>query len=222
MKLIKTVSALLVALAATSAAHAGDLAATVDLGTTGLGLHLTAPLAPQLNARVGLNYASYSYDGNTSDVDYDFKLKLATVDALLDYHPFSSGFRVSGGVVYNGNKIEANAKPKNGSYTLNGRAYPAALVGKLDGNVDFRKAAPYLGIGWGNAVQATGWGFGMDLGVTFQGSPKTSLTNSGCTAPALVCAQLASDVATENAKLADEVKDFKLYPVVRVGVSYRF
>lgn len=225
MKLIKTVSALLVALAAvaaTSAAQAGDLAATVDLGTTGLGLHLTAPLAPQLNARVGLNYASYSYDGNTSDVDYDFKLKLATVDALLDYHPFASGFRVSGGVVYNGNKIEANAKPKNGSYTLNGRAYPSALVGKLDGNIDFRKAAPYLGIGWGNAVQATGWGFGMDLGVTFQGSPKTSLTNSGCTAPALVCAQLASDVAAENAKLADEVKDFKLYPVVRVGVSYRF
>jgi hypothetical protein len=222
MKLIKCVSALLVALASANAAHAADLAATVDLGTTGLGLHLTAPLAAQLNARVGLNYASYSYDGNTSDVDYDFKLKLATVDALLDYHPFASGFRVSGGVVYNGNKIEANAKPKNGSYTLNGRAYPSALVGTLDGNVDFRKAAPYLGIGWGNAVQATGWGFGMDLGVTFQGSPKTSLTNSGCTAPALVCAQLARDVAAENAKLADEVKDFKLYPVVRVGVSYRF
>lgn len=222
MKLINTASALLVALAATSAAQAGDLAATVDLGTTGLGLHLTAPLATQLNARVGVNYASYSYDGNTSDVDYDFKLKLATVDALLDYHPFASGFRVSGGVVYNGNKIEANAKPKNGSYTLNGRSYPAALVGKIDGNVDFRKAAPYLGIGWGNAVQAAGWGFGMDLGVTFQGSPKTSLTNSGCTAPALVCTQLANDIATENAKLADEVKDFKLYPVVRVGVSYRF
>ncbi len=45
---------------------------------------------------------------------------------------------------------------------------------------------------------------------------------SGCTAPALVCTQIASDVAAENAKLADEVKDFKLYPVVRVGVSYRF
>jgi hypothetical protein len=222
MKITKIVSLLLAALATVHTAQAGEIATTLDLGTTGLGLHLTAPLAAKLNARVGLNYASYSYDGNTSDVEYDFKLKLATVDALLDYHPFDSGFRVSGGVVYNGNKIEANAKPKNGTYTLNGRTYPSALVGKLDGNIDFRKAAPYLGIGWGNAVQAAGWGFGMDLGVTFQGSPKTALTNSGCTAPALVCTQIASDVATENAKLADEVKDFKLYPVVRVGVSYRF
>ena len=219
MKITKIVSLLLAALATVHTAQAGEIATTLDLGTTGLGLHLTAPLAPKLNARAGLNYASYSYDGNTSDVDYAFKLKLATVDALLDYHPFDSGFRVSGGVVYNGNKIEANAKPKNGSYTLNGRTYPSALVGKLDGNIDFRKAAPYLGIGWGNAVQAAGWGFGMDLGVTFQGSPKTALTNSGCTAPALVCTQIASDVAAENAKLAEEVKDFKLYPVVRVGVS---
>ena len=222
MKITKIMSILLVALAAASAAQAREIATTVDLGTTGLGLHLSTPVAPNLNARVGLNFASYSYDGNTSDVEYDFKLKLATVDALLDYHPFDSAFRVSGGVVYNGNKIEANAKPKNGTYTLNGRTYPSSLVGKLDGNIDFRKAAPYLGIGWGNAVQAAGWGFGMDVGVTFQGSPKTALTNSGCTAPAPVCTQIASDVATENAKLADEVKDFKLYPVVRLGVSYRF
>lgn len=223
MKLIKCVSALLVALAATNAAQAGDIAATVDLGTTGLGLHLTAPLAAQLNARVGLNYANYSSTGNTSDVEYDFKLKLATVDALLDYHPFASGFRLSGGVIHNGNSIDVNARPNaNGSYTVNGRSYSAASVGQMKGEVEFRKAAPYLGIGWGNAVQATGWGFGMDLGVAFQGAPKTSLVSTGCTALAAVCTMLANDVAAENAKLAEEVKDLKFYPVLRVGVSYRF
>jgi hypothetical protein len=37
-----------------------------------------------------------------------------------------------------------------------------------------------------------------------------------------VCSQLASDVAAENVKLGEEVKDFKLYPVIRMGVSYRF
>ena len=223
MKVIKIVSILCVALAAANAAQAREIAATVDLGTTGLGLHLSTPIAPQLNARVGLNYASYSYDANTSDVEYDFKLKLATVDALLDYHPWNGAFRVSGGVVYNGNSIDANARPNgNGTYTINGRTYSAAAVGDLIGKIDFRKAAPYLGIGWGNAVAAAGWGFGMDLGVTFQGSPKTRLASTGCTAPAPICTQIANDVAVENAKLADEVKDFKLYPVIRMGVSYRF
>lgn len=222
MKITKIVSVLLVALAANTA-QAAEIATTVDLGTTGLGLHLSTPLSAQVNARVGVNYASYSYDGNTSDVEYDFKLKLATVDALLDYHPFDGAFRISGGVVYNGNSIDANAKPSsNGTYELNGRTYSASAVGTLNGKIDFRKAAPYLGIGFGNAVKSAGWGFGMDLGVTFQGKPETSLANHGCTAPAPMCAQIASDVAAENAKLADEVKDFKLYPVIRAGVSYRF
>ncbi|KQQ89348.1 histidine kinase [Massilia sp. Leaf139] len=184
---------------------------------------MTTPLANKLNARVGLNYAGYSYDGSTSDLDYEFKLKLATADALLDFHPFDGAFRLSGGVVYNGNRIDADAKPAaNGTYTINGRAYSTAQVGKLNGKIDFRKTAPYLGIGWGNAVKNTGWGFAMDLGVAFQGSPKTSLASHGCSAPALVCNQIASDVAVENAKLAEDAKDFKAYPVIRVGLSYRF
>lgn len=223
MKLIKIVSAILVAFAASNAAHGADLAATVDLGSTGFGLHLTTPLAAQLNARVGLNYANYSSDGNTPDVQYDFKLKLATVDALLDYHPFGSAFRVSGGIIHNGNRIDVNARPNaNGSYTINGRSYSAASVGQMKGDIEFRKVAPYLGIGWGNAVQTAGWGFGMDLGVAFQGAPKTRLVSTGCAALAAVCTMIANDVAAENAKLAEEVKDLKLYPVLRVGVSYRF
>lgn len=221
MKAMKIVSILLAAFAAGSV-HAAELATSLDLGTTGLGLHLSTPLSSKLNARVGLNAANYSYDGNTSDMDYDFKLKLKTVDALLDYHPFDGVFRITGGVVYNGNKIDARAKPNGGTYTVNGRAYDASLVGDLSGKIDFRKAAPYLGIGWGNAVKAQGWSVGADLGVTFQGSPKTQLASNNCTAPALLCQQLASDVAVENADLAEEVKDFKLYPVIRVGISYRF
>lgn len=223
MKATKIVSILIAAFAAASTAQAADVAATIGLGTTGLGLHLTTPVAPKLNARVGLNYANYDYDGSTDDLDYDFKLKLSTVDALLDYHPFDGAFRLSGGVVYNGNRIDAHAKPtSDGTYTINGRSYSAAQAGDLSGKIDFRKTAPYLGIGWGNALKAGGWSVGMDLGVTFQGAPKTQLVNNGCTAPAFVCTQIASDVAVENAKLADDAKDFKLYPVLRVGVSYRF
>ena len=221
---IKALASLLVAgLAAANCASARDFATSIDLGTTGLGLHVTTPLAAKLNARVGVNFADYSYDGNTSDVDYDFKLKLATFDALLDYHPFDGAFRVSGGAVYNGNQIDAFAKPNAaGTYTINGNVYSSAAMGDLTGKIDFKKVAPYLGIGLGNAVKNAGWSFAMDLGVTFQGAPETELSSNGCTAPALVCAQFARDVAVEKAKLDDEVSDFKLYPVMRVGVSYRF
>jgi opacity protein-like surface antigen len=201
-----------------------EVGVSADIGTTGLGLRLSVPLQKNLHARIGFNYLHYSYSGNTSDVDYDFKLKLQTLEALLDWFPMASQFRVSAGLVYNGNQIDAVGKSNNtGSYTLNGNTYNASNAGRIDGQVDFRKAAPYLGIGWGNALaKDKGWGFTSDLGVLFQGSPKTSLTNSGCTFSNAQCAQLASDVAAENAKLRDEADSFKFYPVVRVGVSYKF
>lgn len=217
-------ASLLALLLCAPAAHASDLALTSELGTTGVGLHLSVPVLPNLNARVGFNYLDYSYKGSTSDVDYDFKLKLNTFDALLDYFPGEGGFRLTGGVAYNNNKVVAVGKSSaTGTYTLNGNIYNAASAGQLDGKIDFHKLAPYLGIGWGNPVRKdAGWGFSADAGVLFQGTPGTSLTNSGCSASAATCSQLSSDVEAENAKLRDKANDLKLYPVLRVGASYRF
>ncbi|RJF92803.1 hypothetical protein D3871_27535 [Noviherbaspirillum saxi] len=185
---------------------------------------MSVPVQPQLNARFGINAFSYDYNGNTSDVDYDAKLIMRTFDALLDYYPMSGNFRLSGGVVYNGNKIDANGRPgAGGVYTLNGRTYAASTVGSVDAQVDFRKFAPYLGIGWGNAVAKNkGWGFSTDLGVLFQGSPRTSMTHTGCTLASPLCAMLAADIADENRDLQNEVNDLKAFPVLRIGVSYSF
>jgi hypothetical protein len=199
-----------------------EVAVTGDMGTTGVGVHLSVPVQPNVNARFGVNAMNYSYSDNTSDVDYDFKLKLQTFDALLDWFPAGGGFRLSGGVVYNGNKVDARARSNStGSYTFNGRTYTAADAGTVNGRIDFRKVAPYLGIGWGNALaKDKGWGFSADLGVLFQGAPRTSMTSSGCTLPD--CSQLQSDITAENRKLNDEVDSFKAYPVIRFGVSYKF
>jgi hypothetical protein len=222
MKKTSFAAALVLALATMSVAHA-EVGLTASLGTTGGGLHLSVPVAESTNVRFGFNGLSVSRDGNTDDVDYDFKLKMATVDALVDYFPMKGAFRVSGGLVYNGNKIDVSGRPTGGTYTLNGNVYPASAVGSLNGEVDFRKVAPYLGIGWGNAVAADkGWGLSSDFGILFQGAPKTTLSNTGCTAGATICGQIASDVAAENRSLQDDTDSFKAYPVIRIGVSYKF
>jgi len=222
MKLPQLLSVCIAGLLCAAQAQAQS-ALSGDLGTTGVGVHLSLPVQGNLNARFGVNYLNYSYNSHTTDVDYDFKLKLRTFDALLDFFPMDGGFRLSAGLVYNGNKIDAHGKPNsNGSYTINGNTYLASTAGTIDGKIDFRKAAPYLGIGWGNPVKQAGWGISGDLGVLLQGSPSTSLLNTDCTAPAPICTRLAGDVATENATLADKAHDFKAYPVLRVGASYRF
>jgi len=201
-----------------------EIGVTASVSTIGVGVHASIPLKAAWNARFGVNALSRSTDGNTDDVDYDFKLKLATVDALVDYFPMNGGFRVTSGIVYNGNKFEATGRPKgNGTYTFNGNTYMASSVGSVNAEVTFKKVAPYLGIGWGNAVAADkGWGFSGDVGILFQGAPKSALSNRGCTASAAVCNQIGTDVQAENRSLQSEMDDFKLLPVVRIGVSYKF
>lgn len=202
-----------------------DVNVTGELGTTGAGFHVGAPVHPNVQARFGTGYLIYSYSSSTANLDYDLKLKSNTYDALLDWYPIgNSGFRLTGGVAYNGNRIDASAKPNAaGVYTLQGTAYNAATAGRVDGKIDFRKTAPYLGIGWGKTLKKDkGWGFSADAGVLLQGAPRTSLVSNGCTAPAAVCAQLAADLATEHTALANKVGRYKTYPVLRIGVSYKF
>jgi len=224
MKLI-TMAFMLAGLTIGTAAQAGDVGLSGDLGTLGVGVHLIVPVQDNvLNARLGFNGANYSYSGSTSDVNYDFKLKLQTIDALLDWYPMSGSFHLSAGLFHNGNKISSVAKATtNGSYTINGNSYSTSEVGVVDGAVEFKSAVPYLGLGWGNPVgREKGWGFTSDMGMIFQGTPNANLTSNGCVASAQICAQFASDLSVENVNLEQKTNNFKLYPVVRIGVSYSF
>jgi hypothetical protein len=217
-------SALASALLLTGAAQA-QVGITADLGSTGAGFHLVVPMETYLNGRFGVNGFQHDFDRTTNGVDYAIKGKLQTIDVLFDWYlREGSPFHVTGGLVYNGNRFDATAKGSQlGNFTLNGTTYTAADVGILSGRIDYRKAAPYLGIGWGNALSANGhWSFNTDLGAFFQGKPNVKLGSTGCTTSAAVCDALANDVAAERLRLADDVDALKVYPVLRASLNYRF
>ena len=119
MTKIKTSLVALLATLAVGQVHAMDLGVTASAGTKGLGLHATMPLTEGVNLRLGGNHFNYSTTVNTSSVKYDTKLKLNTLDALVDWYPTQSQFRLTGGLVYNGNKFSVNGQPTSGTYTLN-------------------------------------------------------------------------------------------------------
>ena len=208
-----------------SGAAQAQVGATLDLGSTGVGAHLVMPIAANLNGRLGMNYFKHDFTQRSGQVEYELDGKLQTVDALLDWYPRAGQkFRVTGGVVYNGSRFDAVAEPGGpGGFTLNGTRYSAADVGILVGKVDFRKAAPYLGIGWGNVLTTErGWSFGGDLGAFYQGKAKVHLRSEKCGLLSALCQRLAQDVAAEQARLAGDVSDNKVYPVIRASLSYRF
>jgi hypothetical protein len=207
------------------AAAQADVGVTADLGTTGAGVHLVVPMETYLNGRFGINYLKHDFNKTSGTINYDVKGKLQTFDALFDWYlREGSTFHLTGGVVYNGSKFDAKANPNAlGKFTIHGMEYNAADVGLLTGRIDFRKASPYLGFGWGNALApAKQWNVNADIGAFYQGAPNVKLVSIGCTTSNLVCNTVATDVAAERARLAADASTFKFYPVLRASVSYRF
>lgn len=199
------------------------------IGSLGYGGELAVSISDDMiTARFGVNTLTYNYNSKSSEIDYDFKLQLQTASALVDIYPFKGSFRTSIGLMYNNNSLSLTAKPTGGTYTINGTAYPTSSINSVRGSIDFSKTAPYLGIGWGNPVaKGKGWGMVTDIGVLFQGAPKSSLTaNCATTLTTTQCntlqTALGPDVAAENAKLQNDLRNFKYWPVASIGISYQW
>lgn len=225
MKRKHTLFALAAVITGASAHAQVGAAVTADLGTTGAGLHLVVPMESNLNGRFGANYFKHDFDKRSGLVDYKLDGKLATFDVLFDWYVVpNSSFRLTGGVLYNGTRFNAVGVPgAGGKFTFNGNSYATTDIGSLKGDVTFRRAAPYIGIGWGNALTPNKrWNFGADIGAFYQGKAQVNLIAFGCTTSNTVCKQLASDVNLEELRLQEEVSDYKVYPVLRASVSYSF
>jgi hypothetical protein len=107
-------------------------------------------------------------------------------------------------------------------YTINGVDYPAALIGRLHGKVETEKIAPYLGLGWGNAVApGSRWRFALDVGAFYQGEPEVSLVARPAN-PDLVPPGFEEDLEAERREIEEDISDYRIYPVVALGVSFRF
>lgn len=192
----------------------------LNVGTMGLGGQVSWLLVPnKLSVRVGAHAYNYNHDTSADSIDYTGKLKLKSEMLTLDWHPFEGRFHLSAGVVANGNKFDLNAKPSAaGTYTINGKTYTAAQVGTLSAKVDFPSTAPYLGLGWGDSSQSAGLHFMGDMGVVSQGTPRAKISATGGAADP----SLAADLQQAQIQLQDKLADFKLYPVLQLGLAYRF
>jgi hypothetical protein len=210
-------------LALAASAHA-DVAVTLDAGTTGIGAHLVVPMETYLNGRFGFNYLDHDRTDTAGNLEYAFKTKLQTYDILFDWYPMSPQFHLTAGLVYNNNQVRATAKPNgSGTYTINGTTYSASDFGTLAADIDYHKAAPYLGVGWGNALTpGRKWNLKIDIGAFLQGKPSTNLVALGCTTSTTICNKLTADTKAENVKLAEEFNSYRAYPVVRLSASYAF
>lgn len=191
----------------------------VSVGTLGVGPEIGYVFVPnQFDARLSSGFFNYNYNQTSSGVAYNGNLTMQSVSALADWHPFAGSFRLTGGLAYNGNSASLSAQPAGGTYTFNGNTYTSQQVGTANAKVSFNPVDPYIGIGWGDDSLKSGFHFTSDIGIMYQGSPNVALSATNPTNNA----QLAADVQAARASLQSRLSSYQLYPVVSVGIDYRF
>lgn len=189
----------------------------VHASTLGLGAGFAIPVTENLAGRISLNRLNFSSQTTSDNIKYDSTLKLESIAALADWHLFSGITHLTAGLVYNNNSFSMNAVPTGGTFTINGQAYNTTEISSLNAEIAFNKIAPYLGIGWSGRASKTGFSFKTDIGVLFQGSPKSSLSATGTQASAA-----AANIAEAQAQLDKDMSGFNIYPVISIGMGYAF
>lgn len=210
----------------------------VNVGTLGIGVEAATPLAGRFNLRGGGNFFGYSRNIDRNGITYIANLDLRSAQASLDWFPFGGSFHLSpGAMVYNGTKVVANAQiPPNGTFTLNGVTYYNDPSDPLSGSakVMFPVAGPQFAAGFGNMVprkDSKHFSVPFEFGFVYFGTGTTLLNFNGsaCISPGGVYCMKASslpgfqtNVTAEQAKIETYVKDARFYPILRIGVGYKF
>ena len=216
----------LIALAAISLGgplHAADFGVYGTAGTVGFGGGLATMFNSHLGARLG--YTTFEYkvkDLEESDLTLDGEAKLGGAQALMDVYPFGGGFRLSFGALQNA-EITARARPIANTFTFDDEVYSASDIGEATGVVEYDSFSPYAGIGFGRALSRDGrFAFAADLGVVFTGAPEVNLNVTCRASDPAVCAELRDHVVAEQAELQSDADEMEYWPVLSLGVSYRF
>lgn len=198
---------------------------SLKVGTAGLGFDFTYSFDPHFKVRAGYSFANGTHTVNSDDMDQRGDLELKNAAFLADYHPWASGFRVTGGVNVINVHFKGHAEKTAGGFTtINGTPYSSTEVGSADLDVQWQGAKPYLGIGYDgfNARQTAGFFFTTDVGVIFSGSPSVKLDTTCAASNPIICTNIDQDSKAEQEQLKDDLDSIKVLPVIQVGLGYRF
>ena len=205
-----------VALAALPAAARADLFSSVSYGahasTTGYGVTLEKPLLYDFSIRLETGAMSvsqqFSYDGNP----YTTTNHYGNVAVIGDYRPYAGRYRISGGLVFGGDRVDNVARAENGALRVGNGVYPFSGTGTVSAHVRYDHPSLYGGVG-------TGTGLIKGLALTFDAG---ALIRNG-TSTADATGPLAANPAfrADLERLRTEQRTHVVVPVISVGLVYR-
>lgn len=180
-------------------------------GTTGGVIGTSFAGRSWVNGRLEYNSFSFNTDDSTNSIDYKVDLRLRNQAAYVDLRPFAGTFRFTVGISSQQSNLFVD-----GTTDLDNNAGKANVKAKIE----LPSSMPYVGFGFGLGKNTSGLGMFADIGA-FLGTPKVTQFSLTSTNPALQ-PQAQSEEAQKRKELEDDVSKLKLYPVVKLGITYHF
>lgn len=224
----KTLLAAIAAIGAaggTAAAQDGrGVAADLSGGTTGISGHAQVAVHPRLAVRLGYNWLDYARDDEEiSDVSYSGDLEFSGFGGFVDLHPMANAFTLTGGVFIGDKSATLDAVP-TADITLGDQTFTPEQVGVLTGEASFEDTAFFAGLGYDPSLYKNGrLSLIFRAGVMFAGDSEVTLDASrldDLDDPAR--AELRAALDAEEAQIEDDIDDYAYYPIVTLGLGYRF
>lgn len=146
--------------------------------------------------------------------DIEFK----NLGTFIDVRPFRNSFVISGGL-YTGDKTRADLASAHTGTASNRQA--SGQTGTLHLAAKGDAVAPFIGFGFDSTYKADRR-FGMKLmaGAMFSGTPDVTLTMPG--GPLSGDAIILEQLERERQRLEETIDTDDIYPVIQVGLTYKF
>ncbi len=216
MKKIFCISIVAAVAVSPSPAHAQGAGIAFHVGTLGVGADIATAFGSHVGLRSGFNFFPTDVDATVSDVSYQIDFASPTFTLVLDLY-LVGPLRLSGGGVFSPDDIVLRGEFA-GTVDINGTSYIASQVGTLTGTIVTNEVSPYAGIGFGNPARSK-FGFFLDLGVAFHGTPVFTLEADG---PASSDPSFQADRAAEQQSIQSDLTNITVYPVATIGFSIGF
>jgi hypothetical protein len=205
----------------------------VKANTLGAGVEIATPLSGHFGLRGQGNFFAFDYLFSIDGVEYDSNFKLRSGSLSVDWYPTHNSFRISPGVLYFKNNLTAvSGVPPGNYFELGSQGFINSVDDPLNGtaSVVFPKhLALMITFGY-NLIGKRGSRLTVpiELGIAYTGSAMidvtldgTACTNEGCFTFSQN-EEAQQSLQEEIKKLNRNLSSYPIYPVVSIGLAYRF
>jgi hypothetical protein len=201
-------------------------------GTLGTGIEIATPLAGRINLRSGFNFFAFTDPFSIDGVGYDSRLRLQSSQTTLDW--FVGKFHISPGFLYFKSGMTAPVSVGSGqTFVLGTQTFLNSVDDPVTGSSSViypRTFAPLLLLGYGNLLPRSGEHLSLpiEVGVAYTGAPLISVALNGTACVTDGCVNFSQNadaqkfLKQEIQTLNEDLKHYPVFPIVTVGLAYRF